>query len=342
MKDNYFYITKNYNFPRSAVSKAKIDCEDILNNTDFKNIGLPRRLYDNTLLNFFITLFSTIIGVIRLKRKSTICIQYPLKKYYNFIITIAKVKKCKIITVIHDLRSHRKGKISIKSEIELLNKNNFIISHNLKMTQWLKSNGLKTNIIELDIFDYLGEGTVAKTTYPSNSIFVIVFAGVLSPSKNNFIYRMDELNPHNYTFNLYGVGFNKNLVRGTILSHKGVFSADKVISKINGHFGLVWDGDAYEECSGTFGRYLTVNNPHKTSLYLRAGLPIITWNKAAIADFITQNNIGIVISSLEKLEGRLNNLSKEEYNIMQKNCIEIGKKLEDGYYFKNAIRKCIL
>ncbi len=341
MKTNYYYITKNYNSSKSAVGKAKIDCEEILDKIGFKNIGLQRTQILNSVTSFFLTLFGTLIGVIRLKKRSTICFQYPLKKYYDFSVNIAKAKHCKTITIIHDLRSLRKGKVSIESEIKSLNKNDSIISHNQKMTDWLKAQGLKAKIVNLNIFDYLGDGIQSEIRFPKNHKFNIVFAGVLSALKNNFIYNLDSLKPNNYKINLYGVGFNKDSYSGSVLDYKGAFKATEIINKIQGHFGLVWDGDSYTECSGAFGEYLMLNNPHKTSLYLRAGIPIITWDKAAIGDFIKENNIGIVISSFEELDERLSNLGIEEYTLLQQNSLKISKKIKSGHFFKNAISKCI-
>ncbi len=339
MNSKYYYITKNYNTSTSAVSKAKIDCEDILNKLGFVNIGLSRTHIKNPILSFFITLFGIFKAILIIKKRSTICIQYPFKKYYNFIVFIAKIKRCSTITIIHDLRSHRKEKLSIKSEIKSLNRNTYIISHNQKMTDWLNTQGLNTKIVNLNIFDYLGNGKSSTITYPLDLKFNIVFAGVLSPSKNNFIYKMDDLKPSNYSVNLYGVGFNRSDYKGSLLNYKGSFNANDIIKEIDGHFGLVWDGDTYEECTGAFGQYLMYNNPHKTSLYLRAGLPVITWNKAAIADFIIENNVGFVISSLGELEERLKDLSEDKYHEIHENCLTIGKKLEQGYYLDSAMHQ---
>ncbi len=342
MKANYCYITKNYQSPRSAASKAKIDCEDILKHNSFKNIGLPRTIIPNSVISFILTLTGTIIGILRIKKDSTICIQYPLKKYYHFIVIIAKLKKCKIITIIHDLRSSRKRKISIKEEISLFNKNNLIISHNHKMTKWLCDNGLKTQIKNLEIFDYLGSNKQIDRNYPLNKVFEIVYAGVLAQSKNGFIYDLAALDSSNFCFNLYGVGVDKNKLKlNSNLNYRGSFTADKIIDELKGHFGLVWDGDSYNECSGNFGNYLKINNPHKTSLYLRAGLPVIIWDKAALSDFIIKHNIGIAVSSLKELKEKLADIDSEKYYEMQKNSRIIGEKLKNGFYLKKVIKQFI-
>ena len=42
----------------------------------------------------------------------------------------------------------------------------------------------------------------------------------------------------------------------------------------------------FNEAMDVVKDYLRINNPHKTSLYLACGIPIITWNKAAIAQYV--------------------------------------------------------
>lgn len=49
------------------------------------------------------------------------------------------------------------------------------------------------------------------------------------------------------------------------------------------HLQGVWDGDSVDTCAGNTGAYLRYNNPHKTSLYLACGMPVIVWKEAAIA-----------------------------------------------------------
>ena len=58
---------------------------------------------------------------------------------------------------------------------------------------------------------------------------------------------------------------------------------------MEGSFGLVWDGISVETCAGVYGEYLKVNNPHKTSLYLASGIPVIIWKEAAWLSLLNAN-----------------------------------------------------
>ena len=116
---------------------------------------------------------------------------------------------------------------------------------------------------------------------------------------------------------------------------------DELIGCADGDFGLVWDGDSAECCNGDWGEYLTFNTPHKISLYIRCGLPLIVWNKAAMADFVKENGIGICIDSLRDIDEIYEHLTQEEYNKMCDNILRINQAVSKGEYFRNALSEAI-
>ena len=112
-----------------------------------------------------------------------------------------------------------------------------------------------------------------------------------------------------------------------------------MISNLKGKYGLVWDGDSLDTCSGLTGEYLKINNPHKLSLYLAVGLPVIIWEKAAEAEFVLKENVGVTVKSLYELPQRLATVSYNDYNIMKNNVRIVGERLRRGEYMMEAIRK---
>ena len=102
-------------------------------------------------------------------------------------------------------------------------------------------------------------------------------------------------------------------------------------------FGLIWDGDSVEECSGDMGTYLLYNAPYKASLYIASGLPVLFWNKMGISAFIKEKNAGIPIVSLNDLSEVIGSLSQNQINNLNKNTLELSKDLISG----NQYRKCI-
>ena len=122
------------------------------------------------------------------------------------------------------------------------------------------------------------------------------------------------------------------------VTYKGMLPSDEIPYLMEGDYGLVWDGDTISTCSSLLGEYLRYNNPHKLSLCVAAGKPIITWKEAAIADFINKNKIGITVSSLEELNNM--DLSKN-YDIMRKNVLKLKKDVGEGKYLERAIEKAL-
>ncbi|OYS36425.1 hypothetical protein CBF79_08390, partial [Lactobacillus taiwanensis] len=70
---------------------------------------------------------------------------------------------------------------------------------------------------------------------------------------------------------------------------------------------------------------------------LVSNMPVIIWSQAAEAQFVKNNNIGILINSLEELPSVVNTLSKEDYEIMRENVKKIKEKLEKGQYLRTAL-----
>ena len=205
------------------------------------------------------------------------------------------------------------------------------------MKKYLIKEGIcESKLVTLDIFDYLTN----TSEISENKGVGLTIAGNLNKDKSGYLYKLIERHP-NYTLNLYGPNFDESIVLGENINYLGSFSPDELPNKLQGQFGLVWDGDSIETCSGNTGNYLRYNNPHKTSLYLAAGIPVLIWKEAAISKFVKEHNVGILIDNLEEIEEVLNNISQEKLDEMQKNAKELSLKLRDGYYFKTAIEKCL-
>lgn len=101
----------------------------------------------------------------------------------------------------------------------------------------------------------------------------------------------------------------------------------------------MWDGDSLLTCNGVFGEYMRYNDPHKVSLYLSSGLPVIMWKEAALADFIVTHNVGFVVESLTEIGNVLKQMTPEQYREMQQNTLALAQKLRQGHFIKTAIKK---
>ncbi|MBS9461554.1 beta-1,6-galactofuranosyltransferase [Flagellimonas sp. 389] len=339
---NLFYISRNYKFSRNAASKPKMDCETVLTKMGFKNLGFKQSNHPSSAIGAVISFFGIMKGLIRLPNRSVFCMQYPLSKFFNLVVFFASLKKCTLIIIVHDVKFLMGKRKDAAGEIRKFNKADYLIVHNESMKKWFEENACKARMVTNDIFDYIH--TMTKEIHQNDTTPTeVVFAGGLGKEKSEFLYSADNLGHKNYVLKLYGGGFNKEAVdsSSSILSYQGVFSPDKVISEISGSFGLVWNGNSIDGCSGEFGKYLQYNNPHKTSLYLLCGLPVIIWKKAAMAKFIEKENLGLTIDSLSDLESTLNQLSNEDYSKIIKNVKIARTKIAEGHYLKAAMEKVL-
>ena len=232
--------------------------------------------------------------------------------------------------------SYIKRKLLYNSELSVLKSASAIICHNAKMKQYLIEQGVKKEkIVELEIFDYLCEKRRENKRETD-----IAVAGNLSPEKCGYIYKMADQNI-NISISLYGVGIDQNKKKENMI-YNGSYTPEKLPQNINAKFGLIWDGPEISSCSGTFGKYLRYNNPHKLSLYMAAGIPVITWKEAAIADFVKENNVGIVAENLCNIKSIIEKITEEQYSLMAQNAENIGRKVRKGHYFTTALQKAIL
>ncbi|NDV64294.1 galactofuranosyltransferase [Bacteroides sp. 224] len=334
------YISRNYKGVNSAGNKAKIDIETAIQAVGFENVGLKPTLYSNKIIDFAKNFIGVLKVVFCMPQGGILLLQYPMKKYFSFVSSLAHLKDVKVVTLIHDLGTFRRKKLTIEKEIERLNHSDYIIAQNPKMRVWLQQHGYKGQIGVLEIFDYLSPGCNQTGNKPeaSSEPYVINYIGALSKRKNAFLYEMSPF-INKYDFHLYGGGFvpGEQEAKNPHFVYKGFCAGNDLISSLLGDFGLVWDGDSLDTCSGNFGVYLKHNSPHKISLYIRCHLPVIIWKEAAMASFIVKEDIGFVIESLTELDEILAGMTTERYNEMKQNVTKISQRLSEGYYVKKAV-----
>ena len=140
-----------------------------------------------------------------------------------------------------------------------------------------------------------------------------------------------------FKFNVYGTGTELDYLHKTV-NYKGKFPPDELPDILDGNLGLIWDGSYNDEdeayCLKNYTKY---NNPHKLSLYIAAGLPVVAWKKSAIADFIQKYDIGYLIDNIYDI----NNIDFSNYNVKLNNINNVQKQARSGYFTTNAINKCI-
>ena len=335
---------KNFDL-KHAGTKAVTDCVQILSSKGYKNISLS---FNKT--HYFIgfslikIIAQLLTWIVLIEPNSLIVVQFPIigiNRFFKLFIQLLKAKKCKVVCIVHDLNSlrYQQSDQQVSKEIAYLNAYDTVISHNNQMTGWLKNKGLTTHVFPIQIFDYLYQ---EENNYDRSAAFFadkneIVFAGNLN--RGAFIDQLFQLKE--LQFSLYGPTNDSLKISKQInVTWKGAFEPELLITKLEGTFGLIWDGDSINDCEGEYGNYICYNNPHKISLYFAAGLPVIIPRKAALSTFVEKNNLGICINSLADIDKFIDQITVEAYDKMLKNIEALKQQLKHGCFFSTALN-CI-
>ncbi len=329
----------NYYIQIRSRNKAKIDIDVLFRDMGYKNLT-PNNNSGNAIMRFILRLIAVSKILFTLHKGDVLCLQYPMKKFFTPACRLTHAKGAKVITIVHDLGAFRRHKLTIEQENRRLANSDVIIVHNERMKEHLLANGCKQSIITLGIFDYLTETESSHTIRKRNQPCKVAFAGNLARWRNEFLYHLEE-ETTTWTLEAYGKGFDESHKGDPHLHNHNMISPDDFVAQCEADFGLVWDGSSLDECDGEWGRYLLVNNPHKTSFYLRAGIPVIVWAESAMAPFILEHGIGIAIHSIRELKDLLVKMPDETYSSLKSNAINFSKLLGNGTYTRRAFHEAM-
>lgn len=313
---------------KNAGGKAQQDCGRILHEYGF--VGLHMFMSRQKKLR-------TLISMLRIMKKipheGIVIIQYPLGKSQwlnNVIMNTCKRKKCRTILLIHDINSLRTQGVVSTAETKTFEKADVIIAHNEAMINLLKKTITHVEYYNLEAFDYFYEVPATPHTFDNT----VVFAGNLH--KSQFLYSLRSVKVN---FILYGIEVEglKQICNENV-KYVGAFTQDN-LSILSGDWGLVWDGKSVSTCDGSLGNYMRYNAPHKLSLYLVAGLPVIIWENAAEARLVEKYNLGITIASLDEIKEKIEKISPEEYGKIKNNVAKYAKRLSSGGNLKAVLER---
>ena len=339
------YISRNYKAPSSGGGKAKSDIEQTLASMGAINIGLTRTTCSSKTYDFFRTLGSVVKALWNVRHGDVVVLQYPVKKYFTLICRTAHRRGAKIIAIIHDLGAFRRRRLTIREEITRLNHADIVIAANDHQHKWLQEKGCQAMMAVYGLHDYLttinlpANHTAPPYTPLGKPHFSLYFVGDLTPRNNRYLYTLGRQMQHTEIF-LYGKGFDRSAAGDeSTLRWIGFTKDTDLITTHRGDFGLCWYGESCETAAGHQGEYMAINTPHKLSLYLRCGTPIIIWRHAAMAAVIEQEGLGIVVDTLGEVERRLEQLTLAEYHTMQQHVQRVAQALAEGQSCRRAVTK---
>ena len=275
------------------------------------------------------------------------CIVFQLPLISHTVLSPLLLRSCRsrsigTIALLHDVESLRvasgRERVSFKmrcEEADFLRGSDVVLCHNEAMRRTLCDKfGLdEGRCVTLGLFDYLLPNRLMPAAGQLGPSLPVIVAGNLSPAKAGFLYSGDLP----FDVNLYGVNFDEGKA-GSGLHYHGSFLPDELPGAMRGSFGLVWDGDLCESCAGDYGEYLRINNPHKASLYLACGIPVIVWDESALAPLVRETGAGVAVSSLSEVPARLGTLTSADLESMYESAGEFSLKLRSGSFLKNAMK----
>ena len=249
----------------------------------------------------------------------------------------------RVITLVHDISELRSGDREVNKDMpdsieNVLSYSDVLIVHNESMRKWLVAHGAAEKpLVILGMFDYLTD--VPFPDADASGRASVTFAGNLRPDKCGFLKQADKI-PEVKWF-LYGAKFDPSAMRGAGINYCGCMKPSELPQHLCRGFGLVWDGDDLDACTGEWGEYLRWNNPHKLSLYLASGLPVITWSKAATAAFVKEHDVGFAVDSLRDIPMMFAGLTAERYLQMCGSARRIAQRLRAGEFLSSALHKAL-
>ncbi len=330
-----YFPTQAFKRAANAGVKPSTDFEDVLKGLGATGLGLRRGYFPNLKTVHLRNIIHNLLVLWQMPRDKVLVLQYPMQYHIRQMFHKAKKRGNKVIVIIHDINWLRDKHIYNFSDV--LEGADVIIAHTPNMARWLNERFPNAKTVVLDVFDYI-QAKVPQAKAPEGS-YSVVFAGNLG--KSDFLRKLN-IKGNDLKLVLYGVGCPDSLVRKPFVDYRGSCMPEEIPEKIaSNSFGLVWDGASTTTCKGGFGQYLRYNAPYKLSSYIAAGIPTVVWSQMGIAEFVTKQNIGIAVDSLDNLESVLAGISNKMYAEMRANVSKLQKKVSTGGFAREALTKAI-
>ena len=74
------------------------------------------------------------------------------------------------------------------------------------------------------------------------------------------------------------------------------------------------------------------------SFYLRAGIPVVVWRKAGVAQVVEREGVGIAVDSLRDLKVAVAALSTGDLAAMKQRAVVLAKALDHGDFLRAALQ----
>lgn len=313
--------------------RGYVDMEKILEQEGYKPSRLEEHAGIHKILSFCRRFLQLRRIVKNAKEADEWVFIYPVYGRMNrWLLRRLQRKSCQLIGIVADIDGLKDAdEKKMRKDIVFLSRLSRLIVHNQAMCDWLVAIGCKAKMAKLEFFDFLQQPSTAIRGLEKK----VVFAGNLS--KSRFLLDSSISNLEDIQIDVYGPGLNLNLPLHKNLHFKGTYGPSNLIEKLEGSFGLVWDGDSWPSPGGPLGAYMAYITHHKLSLYILAGLPILIPRMAGAAPLVEQYGIGIVFDNTSDIPSAIKKLSEESYQAMRLNMVSLAEQLSKGQQLRKAL-----
>ena len=238
-------------------------------------------------------------------------------------------KGARTAAFVHDLDSlkHLQHPHARWSDQELLPRFDRVIVHNRRMADYLSGQGVREeHLIQLTLPDLPGTVTSPVRSL-SGSVCVV---GNLARKHNGYLHDVPKTK---LQWHLYGEGWKGKAGRTDMVCHGGK------LEQLEGSFGLVWEGASTRTIAGAAGAYMMLQSPRVMSLYLTQGMPVIVWKWSAMAAFVQEEKLGLVVDTIADIPGTIAAVSEAEYADMAAAARAWGEKLRQGGMTRAALEE---
>lgn len=332
----YFLSEGNIN-NESTGAIAKIHIEEWLCSRGYKKLQYNYLLQKNFFTQLY-RLLKTLIWFIRIPRKSIVIFHFPIVPLaYRILLKLLHLKGVFVVAIIHDLNGLRfRNSKELGHERKLLRFFSHLIVHNKMMCDFLRTDFPTDKMSLLWLFDYKTSGQEYNPRKLKKEITVAA-----NLEKTQYLNQLLTWNNFNAEFVIFIYGtIPKNLnlqdVSNSIV-FRGAINPEDLPLEIEGSFGMVWDGISLDTCTGSLGEYLRYNSPHKLSMYLAAGMPVIVWEQSAMAEWVLENKVGMAVISWTDAISKIEQLNASTYKEYCDHAKNISTRLRKGEFLKHVL-----
>jgi hypothetical protein len=268
-----------------------------------------------------------------LSTATSLVVQYPVGRLNEYLVTRI-LGRGRTVCLLHDLELLRRPALA-RREADTLSRFDVIVVHSQAMARRLKAEQMGVPTVVLGAFDFLMQSPPAIPAGERPRALYIF--GNLSPEKASYVYAVD---PSHTQVSVEAYGPNCDVTRlHPRVSWKGVLDPERpALSCVDG-FGLVWDGDSSAGLAGPCGEYLRFNAPHKFSLYLALGLPVVVPAASAIAAFVAEHGLGLCVDSIDRALREIQDCGDADWQRMVAAVQKVQEHVVRGAFATEALEK---